>query len=108
MERESNLAQMESWGFKTWRTQQGDLLKPSEMSDSHLANTVAFIKRRIEANKCNAGTASQFPTTARLSCIIAPWEYDNGNDSYDPFDPFMTETSADEYYWNIKENNHDR
>jgi hypothetical protein len=78
---------------------------PLERCNDHQLRAVWLkldaLKRRT-ANRRTGFTLDELPAVAMAS-------FDTTSHlEYDPFDPFMTETSADEYYWNIKENNHDR
>lgn len=55
-----------------WRTQEGKSLLPSQMEDSHLLNTIAYIKRRVFLAKLGTPTQMDDDTVATMLYPIYP------------------------------------
>jgi hypothetical protein len=79
---EYNLKKCDELGIDYWKGKDGRMYSSYSVTPSHLCNFLNKLHRE----------GRLFKNRNRSSELVDTWS------DYDPFDPFMTETSAQEYY----------
>lgn len=64
----------------TWVTKDGKRVKVTEMTDSHLRNTLAFMERKVESLWEEYDAAANYPGQGEMACYYADCAADEALD----------------------------